>query len=95
MINSAMMHWVTCDRCGARVEGEYGEGMVHDDQTHAVDAADDQDWHCEGGNHLCEECTPHGPDWDDEHEDFAAGQSDELDCGWCRVKSATEERVLA
>jgi hypothetical protein len=81
---SGLFFWAVCDRCGSRVDGEYGEGMVHESEVQSNDAADDQDWHVEGGNHICYGCLPcHSPDWDEEHEEFARGGPD-LDCPTCR-----------
>ena len=82
-IKSATFHWAVCDRCGARVEGEYGDGMVHEEPRQADDAATDQDWWVEDGHHVCEECIPHGPDWDEMHEAMSAGEIDTLICQWC------------
>jgi hypothetical protein len=92
-VKSATFHWLECDRCGCRVASEYGEGMVHHEVREAEDAATDQDWHVEGGHHLCESCTPpHGPDWDGEHEEYFNG-GPELDCPWCKTRAEEKTDV--
>jgi hypothetical protein len=79
-IKSAPFYWAVCDRCGQR--HEYTDYFAWDDIDTVNEYADDSNWHVEGSNHICEECTPHGPDWDEAHE--AAANGAPLDCALCR-----------
>lgn len=80
-IKSAPFYWVECDRCGVSAE-EGGDYASWGDAQQAAESADDAGFHIEGGNHVCENCIPHPPDWDDEHE--AALNGAPLDCPWCK-----------
>jgi hypothetical protein len=79
---SSLYWWVLCDRCGKRHES-YDDYEAWAEKDQADELADDSGWLVEGGNHLCEDCQPHGPDWDDEHEVCAEGRA-ELECEQCR-----------
>jgi hypothetical protein len=81
-IQGELYYLLRCDRCGVRsTEGsEYG---AWGSKRQAEDDAEDGGWWIENGNHLCEECVPHPPDWDFEHQDLFQGKTDTLDCKWC------------
>jgi hypothetical protein len=74
-------YWAVCDRCGYRAE--YDEYAAWSGKDQVDEYADDAGWYVEDGHHVCDDCTPHGPDWDDEHEACAKGRA-ELECEGCR-----------
>lgn len=83
-IKSAPYFWAECDRCGeSAAQGDYSAWR---DPDSAEIEADGGDWYCEGGNHVCDQCMPHPPDWDDEHEACYEGKA-ELDCLYCRPRA--------
>jgi hypothetical protein len=90
-IKSAPYYWAVCDRCGDR--HEYEEYTAWADADTPDDMAQDSGWHVEGGNHICEDCIPHGPDWDEMHEAFFAGEVDALVCGQCNPLAEEKTHV--
>lgn len=83
MIESKPFYWLRCDRCG-ETSTQDGDYRAWESVESAYADAYDADWSTEGGNHLCYDCQPHPPDWDDEHEAAFKGES-ELDCDYCSV----------
>lgn len=74
-------YWVECDRCGQKDDDEFSAWYEADQ---AVEVAESSGWWVEDGHHICPDCEPHPPDWDDEHEAAARGDAD-LDCVFCRA----------
>lgn len=63
-IKSAPYYWVVCDVCGVSAQ-EGSEYSAWGDKGGAEEMVLDSDWHVEGGNHLCEDCTPMDRDEED------------------------------
>lgn len=80
-IKSAPFYWAICDRCEHR--HEYDMYSAWSDKDTVDEYAEETGWHVEGGNHVCWLCIPHPPEWDEQHEDFATGQTNTLVCEWC------------
>ncbi len=64
MIGSTVHYLAWCDRC--KQERNHGYvGWFDTSELNAEYAAFDEDWHIEGGNHLCPDCLPTEPERDD------------------------------
>lgn len=96
-IQEAVLYRLLCDRCGKQYEYDE-QHIVFDTPAQAEDAVAgtnydvDEEWHSEGGNHVCWDCIPHGPDWDEEHEACYEGKA-ELVCKWCNVRAEEATHV--
>lgn len=82
---------MVCDRCGKVLGEQDPELMWWIRKRDAIEYATEDGWsfsarawHVEGGNHVCPDCIPHEPDWDDEHEAAYVDGTVALDCEWCR-----------
>ena len=63
-LKSKPYYWVICDICG--VSAQSGDFTAWSDQVVPEDEAEDAGWHCEGGNHVCEDCLVEIPNLEDQ-----------------------------
>ena len=55
-LREAIYYTAVCDLCGK--DHDHYEYTAWGDAGQADEAADDSDWHVEGGNHICYYCVP-------------------------------------
>lgn len=56
-IQSAPYYWVACDVCGISAQ-EGSDYTAWKDRDTCEIEPEASGWHIEGGNHVCEDCTP-------------------------------------
>lgn len=64
MIETGISYTARCDLCGETPIDQGSEYLGWGEQDHAEDEASDNDWHIEGGNHICLTCQDEMPPYD-------------------------------